>query len=72
MAQQVLARCYIEMNRLVHGEDATWETEMNKIATNWTSGSLEKEFEKKTTAEERAKLPQLIQERLNIQGIEVR
>jgi len=71
MAQQVLADCYIQLNRLVHGEDSTWETEMKRIATNWTSGSLEKEFEKKTTATERAELPQKIQEKLTAQRIEV-
>jgi hypothetical protein len=72
MAQQVLARCYIKMNKLVHGTDETWEAKMNWIANSWTNGSLEKEFENKTTVAERAELPQKIQERINSQHIEVR
>lgn len=60
MAQQILARCYIKMNRLLHGEEPVWEAEMNRLATNWTWSSLEREFDNRV-GEEVIRLPQLLQ-----------
>ena len=60
MSQKVLARCYIVMNRLLHGEEERWETEIKRIANDWTDKSLQTAFEEHTTEEERRLLPRLL------------
>jgi len=69
MSQKVLARCYIAMNRLLHGVEPEWEAEANRIANNWATKSLQRAFEEHTTSEERNRLPQLLEEALGNQTI---
>jgi len=64
MAQQILGRCYIELNKLVHGQEDDWETIIKNSSINWVSRSLEREFAEHTTQEERSRLPQLLQQAL--------
>jgi len=64
MAQQVLARCYIQMNRLLHGEESEWEERMIKIATNFTGKTHQKEFEEHIDEPELARLKRLLEEKV--------
>jgi len=68
MSQKVLARCYIVMNRLLHGKEPVWEEKINGLASNWVKKSLQEEFEERTTIEKRSRLPQLLQEALENQN----
>jgi len=69
MSQKVLARCYIVMNRLLHGVESRWEEEMNRLSSNWVRKTLQGEFEEHTTEEERSRLPQLLEEALENQTV---
>ena len=42
MAQQVLGRCYIELNRLVHGQEEDWENMIKNSSVNWVSRIVRK------------------------------
>jgi len=69
MSQKVLARCYIVMNRLLHGEEPEWEAEINRLANNWVRKTLQTAFEEHTTETERNRLPQLLREALENQTL---
>lgn len=69
MSQKVLSRCYITMNRLLHGEESAWEAEINRLANNWVRKTLQTAFEEHTTEVERNRLPQLLQEALEDQTV---
>ena len=61
MGQQVLARCFIQMNRLLHGIEHEWETKINKLATNFSRQTVQKEFGEHVKEAEVEKLEQLLE-----------